>query len=88
MLEVVAFCEYMVDACPNVEVLECGGTMIMTGEKDSRYAEMLVEVAAKLSKVKKFSVKALAHLTPSLISGKSHSLPALCQVGRCTTLTT
>lgn len=87
-LEVAAFCEYMVDVCPNVEVLECEGTMTMTREKDSRYAEMLVEAAAKLPKVKEFSVKALAHLTPSLVSGMSDSLPVLCYVGRCTTLTT
>lgn len=70
-LEVAAFCEYMVCVCPNVEVLECEGKMTMMGQKDSRYAEMLVEAAAKLPNVKEFSVKA-ADLTPSFISGESH----------------
>lgn len=86
-LEVAPLCEYMVDACPNVEVLECEGLLCMTRETDKRYAEMLVEAAAKLPKVKEFSVKEFAHLTPSFISGKSHSMLAPCQVGRWTRLT-
>lgn len=60
----------MVYVCPNVEALECEGKMAMTREKDSRYAEMLVEAAANLRKVKEGSVKT-AHLTPSFISSKS-----------------
>lgn len=82
-LAVAPFCEYMVDACPNVEVLEGERLMIVTGEKsEGRYAEMLVEAAAKLPKVKEFSGMAAAGLTPSFLSGESFSLLALYQIGR------
>lgn len=87
-LKLAPSCEYMVDACPNVEVLEGESMMVMTRDKNERHAEMLVEAAAKLPKVKEFSVKGVARLTPSFISGESHSTLALCQVGRCTRLTT
>lgn len=87
-LELTPYCEYMVDACPNVEVLECEGRMIQIREKGRTYAEMLAEAAAKLPKVTEFSVMAVPDLTPSLISGESHSLLALRQVGRCIKLTT
>lgn len=82
-LEVAPFCEYMVDACPNVEVLEGERLMVVTGEKgEGRYAEMLVEAAAKLPNVKEFSGMAAGGLTPSFLSGESRPLPVICQNGR------
>jgi hypothetical protein len=79
-LEVAPFCEYMVDACPNVEVLEGEKLMIVTRDKNRKYVEMLVEASAKLPKVKEFSMMARADLTPSFVSGESYLLLAPCQV--------
>lgn len=80
-LEVAPFCEYMVDACPNIEVLKGEGLMRMEGQKGAMYAEMLVEAAAKLPKVREFSGMAGAGLTPSFLSGASRSFSAFYQVG-------
>lgn len=81
VLEVAPFCEYMVDACPSVEVLKGEILMRMRGMKGARYAEMLVEAAAKLPKAREFSGMAGAGLTPSYLSGESRSFSALYQVG-------
>lgn len=80
-LNVAPFCEYMVDACPNVEVLEGGPLMWNVGQRDERYPELLAEAAAKLPKVREFSGVAGRGLTPSYISGESRSFSALYHVG-------
>lgn len=73
----------MVDACPNVEVLQGEGSMIVAGDNgEGPYAEMLVNAAAKLPMVKEFSGIAAAGLIPCFLSGECRSSPALCQV-RC-----
>lgn len=78
-LEVAPFCEYMVDSCPNVEVLECNGLdssgKVLRRGNGPYYVEVLAEAAEKLPKVKEFSLPT-ANVTPSLISGGSHPLLA------------
>ncbi|RYP06831.1 hypothetical protein DL765_009344 [Monosporascus sp. GIB2] len=66
-LEPAPFCEYMVDACPNTEVLEGANGLSWTGKKgEEMYGSLLVEAAAAAPKVKVFA--GTASLTPSFIS--------------------
>lgn len=53
-LEVAPFCEYIVVACPNVEVLKGEGLMVWAKENHRGYTGMLAEAAATLAKVKEF----------------------------------
>ncbi|KAH8889444.1 hypothetical protein GQ53DRAFT_825336 [Thozetella sp. PMI_491] len=75
-LEPAPFCEYMVDACPNIEALEGAKGIVWKGEKgEERYAEMLVKAASKAPKLKVFS--GMAALTPSFILEMVKAMPRL-----------